>query len=249
MGTFQSDPHDTGGGSAVINSVGAGLALSGGGALTNPSVAATFITQVASADLSAEQALGALATGILKSTTTTGVLSIAVAGTDYVAPDVAVASGKKIILDPSTSLTSCPMQFGSDPNTGLSQPSGADTLAIVAGGTKWLDLSFATGTLTHACHNTWGNGLNIAFGTGGGSIIATAVNQKMGFWAKTPIVQPTNGANLTNNVTVGGTTDQIDDFTGAVYATDAATIRNDIYQLAKKLKVVNDALRLMGLMS
>ena len=41
---------------------------------------ASYITQVAEAGLSAEQALGALATGILKNTTTTGVLSIAVAG-------------------------------------------------------------------------------------------------------------------------------------------------------------------------
>lgn len=40
----------------------------------------TFITQTASSDLTGEQALGALGTGILKNTTTTGVLSIAVAG-------------------------------------------------------------------------------------------------------------------------------------------------------------------------
>jgi len=38
---------------------------------------ATYITQTANSDLSAEQALGALGTGILKNTTTTGVLSIA----------------------------------------------------------------------------------------------------------------------------------------------------------------------------
>jgi len=43
-------------------------------------VGATYITQTADATLSAEQALGLLGTGILKNTTTTGVLSIAVAG-------------------------------------------------------------------------------------------------------------------------------------------------------------------------
>ena len=43
---------------------------------------ATYITQTADATLTAEQALGALTTGILKSTTTTGVLSIAIA-TDF----------------------------------------------------------------------------------------------------------------------------------------------------------------------
>lgn len=41
---------------------------------------ATYITQTADAGLSAEQALSALGTGLLKSTTGTGVLSIAVAG-------------------------------------------------------------------------------------------------------------------------------------------------------------------------
>jgi hypothetical protein len=46
---------------------------------------AKYIVQQAHPDLSAEQALGALATGILKSTTGTGVVSIAVAGTDYAA--------------------------------------------------------------------------------------------------------------------------------------------------------------------
>ncbi len=53
----------------------------GGGAPTD----AKYITQEVNAGLSAEQSLGALATGILKNTTTgsTGVLSIATAGTDY----------------------------------------------------------------------------------------------------------------------------------------------------------------------
>ena len=47
---------------------------------------AKYIVQQSNSDLTNEQALGALATGLLKNTTTTGVLSIAVAGTDYVAP-------------------------------------------------------------------------------------------------------------------------------------------------------------------
>jgi hypothetical protein len=44
---------------------------------------ATYITQTPNATLTNEQALSALATGIVKNTTTTGVLSIAVSGTDY----------------------------------------------------------------------------------------------------------------------------------------------------------------------
>lgn len=47
---------------------------------------ATYITQTSNAGLSAEQVLGSLATGLLKNTTTTGVLSIAAAGTDYESP-------------------------------------------------------------------------------------------------------------------------------------------------------------------
>jgi hypothetical protein len=46
-------------------------------------IAAKYIVQTADGDLTAEQALGALATGIVKNTTTTGVLSIAASGTDY----------------------------------------------------------------------------------------------------------------------------------------------------------------------
>lgn len=53
---------------------------------------ATYITQTPNGTLSAEQALSVLDTGILKNTTTTGVLSIASAGTDYVVPAGNVAT-------------------------------------------------------------------------------------------------------------------------------------------------------------
>lgn len=49
-------------------------------------VGATYIVQTPDADLTSEQALSALATGLLKNTTVTGILSIATAGTDYLAP-------------------------------------------------------------------------------------------------------------------------------------------------------------------
>lgn len=47
---------------------------------------ASYITKVAETNLSNEFALGSLATGLLKNTTTTGVPTIAVAGTDYEVP-------------------------------------------------------------------------------------------------------------------------------------------------------------------
>ncbi len=73
---------DNGDGTASINVTGSS------GAPTD----ATYITQTANGSLSSEQALGSLATGIVKNATTTGVLSIASAGTDYVVPAGNVAT-------------------------------------------------------------------------------------------------------------------------------------------------------------
>ncbi len=81
-----------------------------------------------------------------------------------------------------------------------------------------------------------------------GDVIVGASGAKVGFFETAAVVQQVSGADLTNNVTSGGTNDQIDDFTNlAVYATDAAAIRNAIYQLARKLKMINDGLRDYGL--
>lgn len=68
------------------------------------------------------------------------------------------------------------------------------------------------------------------------------------FFSATPVAAQTSGANLTNNVTSGGTDDTIANYTDlTTYATDAAAIRNNIYQLARKLKQINDGLRSYGL--
>lgn len=53
---------------------------------TGAPIDATYITQTANASLTNEQALSLLGTGILKNTTGTGVLSIAVSGSDYQVP-------------------------------------------------------------------------------------------------------------------------------------------------------------------
>lgn len=81
-------PADLTAGSNVTITKGNGsvtIASSGGGAGA-PS-GASYITQVSEAGLSGEQNLAALATGLLKSTTGTGVVSIGVAGTDFQGPD------------------------------------------------------------------------------------------------------------------------------------------------------------------
>lgn len=70
----------------------------------------------------------------------------------------------------------------------------------------------------------------------------------IGFFGVTAVAQQTSGANLTNNVTSGGTDDTITNWTDlTTYATDAAAIRNAIYQLSRKLKQINDGLRSYGL--
>lgn len=72
----------------------------------------------------------------------------------------------------------------------------------------------------------------------------------IGFLGAVASVRQASGANVTNNVTSGGTDDTIANFTDlTVYANDAAAIRNDIYQLARKQKQMNDALRLYGLLT
>jgi hypothetical protein len=71
----------------------------------------------------------------------------------------------------------------------------------------------------------------------------------LGFFGVNAAARQASAA-LTNNVTAGGSNDVIANFTDlATYANDAATIRNDIYQLARKVKEVSDALRLYGLLS
>ena len=113
------------------------------------------------------------------------------------------------------------------------------------------------------------DGCNIVASSGTGSKIGTAVGQKLGFWNATPAIQQTNGVNLTNNVTSGGSNDTIADFSVTTSQASSGSdtvniatvpkksdvdtafsiIRNDVHQLARKLKIVNDALRVIGLMS
>ncbi len=72
----------------------------------------------------------------------------------------------------------------------------------------------------------------------------------IGFFAATPAAKQTSGENLTNNITSGGVDGTLTNWTNlSTYSTDAAAIRNCCYQLGRKLKQVNDALRLYGLLT
>lgn len=157
---------------------------------------------------------------------------LGIAGTDYVAPDVAIASGKKLIIDSSNSLTSVALQISGDPNTGIAQVGGADTLSIVCGGAEVARFSGTALTMTTitanfgstnygSASNVYQTGANLTLATSGaGTKIGTGATQKLGFWNTTPIVQP-NGTGETVGFTAGVGTAVKDDstFTGNVGST------------------------------
>lgn len=107
-------------------------------------------------------------------------------------------------------------------------PRTNDAMALGATGARWNNLFTVGASFT---------GVAIAF-----------LNTSLGFFSTAAVVKQTSGADLTNNVTSGGTNDTIANYTSlATYSTDAAAIRNNIFQLARKLKQINDGLRAYGL--
>ena len=94
------------------------------------------------------------------------------------------------------------------------------------------------------------DGRNIQLATGTGTKIGTGTGERIGFFNATPVVRVTLGANLTNNVTSGGDNNTIANYTDLnTYANDAGAIRNDIYQLARSMKLIQDGVRSLGLFS
>lgn len=88
------------------------------------------------------------------------------------------------------------------------------------------------------------SGLDISKMTAGDLTLGAA--QDIGVFGATPVGQQTRGATLTNSVTSGGSNDVIADFGLTDYATDGATIRNNIYQLARAVRMHDVALRAFG---
>lgn len=132
-----------------------------------------------------------------------------------------------VYISPSTQAAAVAVDFASPPVLGF----GSTTPRPVA----------TTGI-------TMSEGANIIIGTATGTKIGTATSQKIGFYNATPVVRQTQGA-IVNSVTAGGTTGTIANYADlTTYATDAAAIRNDIYQLALGLQGCIAALRTYGLL-
>ncbi len=154
-------------GSFTVNAKGLITAASSGAAPAPTT--ATYITQTPDSGLSNEQALSLLSTGILKSTTTTGVLSIAAAGTDYQAP-LGAASGTDLtpafILKGTSQAGTPNAQFLGALATGIvKNTTTTGALTIATAGTDYESpLTFSTG-LTRATNTITAN---ISTGVSGG---------------------------------------------------------------------------------
>lgn len=217
--------------SAAIVTIGSGLTLSGAGALTN--------------DLLTGKAGGQTVIG-----GTAASENLTLSSTSHVTKGKVVVSDNLVIA--AGTLASNAIQHASNAGTGIYFASTTQGVfasnGSVAG--SWTNTFF---NLQRSLQIQGGivmsDANDLSTGTTTGTKFGTATSQKLAFFNATPVVQQTRGATLTNNATVGGTTDQIDDFAGAVYATDAATIRNDIYQLARALRLHDVALRALGLES
>ncbi len=96
-----------------------------------------------------------------------------------------------------------------------------------------------------------GTARDLVLGADATEILRFQTGSKLGFFAiATPVAQQVLGGAVTNNVTSGGTTRTIANYTDlTTYANDAAAIRNNFYQLAATQLSVVAALRNYGLLT
>lgn len=78
------------------------------------------------------------------------------------------------------------------------------------------------------------------------AVSRVAAAQRTALYGGTPVVIGPVGATLTNNVTVGGTTNVLADFSDlTIFANSAAAIRNNQYQTGLKLATIEAKLKLL----
>lgn len=156
----------------------------GGGAPTG----ASYITKTADTTLTGEFALSTLGTGLLKNTTATGDLSIAVAGTDYVAPGGNVATATALAangtncgagfysmgVDASGNAEGCTSAGGSGTVTSVSVTTANGVSGTVANATTTPAISLTLGAITP----TTVNGLTLASQSTGFTIAGGTTTSK-----------------------------------------------------------------------
>lgn len=137
---------------------------------------ATYITQTSNSDLGSAQALSVLATGLLKNTTGTGVLSVGVPGTDYVAPGAITTSG--------LTQTTGKLLGRTTTSTGA-----VEEISIGSG------LSLAAGVLS----NTAGGGSSVPTTVQGDLLFASAVNTLTALAKDTNVTRYLSNTGASNN--------------------------------------------------
>lgn len=161
------------------------------GAAIGAPVTAKYLLNQPNVDLSSAQSLSELTTGIMKSTTGTGIVSIATPGSDYVAPGVITSSGLTsttgVILGRSTAGTGAIEALTSLPSAVQDQITRLGTIVSGTWNADQIDLStYVTGDLdvTHLNGGTnadattfWrGDGTWASpSGGGGGDVISSVI--------------------------------------------------------------------------
>jgi hypothetical protein len=146
--------------------------------------------------LDALNAVGDLCVTLHETPSTT--LAVAVAAGQYVAQDGTIATyagtASQAITLSSTKVLYLDLTASGALVVGASYPTTAHVrLATVVAGSA----SITSITDNRQCYQVVGSmldGVNFTFGTTTGTQIGTATSQKLGFFGKTPIVQPTVGA-------------------------------------------------------
>lgn len=153
--TFIATAH-TWTGTQTFNNITVGGTCTGCGGGGAPSTSKYIVQGTADAGLSAAQFLGSLATGIVKNTTTTGVLSIAAAGTDYLAPagsgtGLVYTTGSITALGGNFSTVGAfTLAFTVSGNTGVTLPTSGTLQTTTGTPAGFIIASQATGDLLYA---------------------------------------------------------------------------------------------------
>lgn len=175
-GTGRAQQITVGSGLEILNGIIVATGGGGGGAPTN----ATYITQTPNATLTNEQPLSLLATGLLKSTTGTGVITIATSGTDY------------LPITGGTGITTV--------GTVTTGTWGATTIAVNKGGTG--QTTYTNGQILIG--NTTSGGLDKTTITAGGNITITNAPGSITIAASGAGTGNVTGSSLTANVVLVG---------------------------------------------